>query len=97
MLPFNAADTEFADKVANFHLHCPVMLNEKWTISTAWNVLLFWRRLQLRKKKKLTGRIALSCCLPGLRLVGTAPVLRLRHCARVHAELKFKIFRLHQR
>lgn len=35
MLPFPAADTEFTDKVANFHPYCPVTLNEKWAFTTA--------------------------------------------------------------
>lgn len=42
----HAANTEFTDKVANFHPYCSVRLHEKWTIGTAGMCWCFWRSLQ---------------------------------------------------
>lgn len=80
MVPFHAADTEFTDKVANFHPHCPVTLNEKWTITAAGMRWCFGEACS----NSFTGYITCRCCLASPWLCVEASVLTYRHWDQVH-------------
>lgn len=84
MLPFNAADTEFTEKVANFHPYCAVILNEKWTISMAGMHWCFGEACS----NSLTGYITFSClsllCLASPWLCMKPSVLTYSHRHQVH-------------
>ncbi len=91
-LPFLAADTEFTDKVANFHPYCPVKLNEKWTISLAGMRCCFGQACS----NSFSGYITLRCCLASLWLCMKASVLTYCRWDQVHGLAWVGNFKLHQ-
>lgn len=81
MLPFNDADAVFTDKEANFHPYCPVILNEKWTISTAGMCWCFGEACS----DSLTGYITCSGChASSMWLSMNASLLTYCHWDQVH-------------
>lgn len=75
----HTADTEFTDKVANFHPYCPVTVNEKWPVSDAG--------MHSCSGEACTNIVAVyitcRCCLarPWLRVIGS---LGLLFCIKYH-------------